>query len=197
MLGAMNGPQRQPRRRFLRHSVRGLLAAVLVTGAGLGWIVRSAAIQRDAVAVIKRSGGHVEYSSSRLIPQWLVEQFGVDYFSHVVRVVLFAPVPITPHQLHAVNQLDQLEKLLIPGEGITDTTLRQLRAQPALRTLSLESTAVSDAGLAHLRRFKSLRYLSLEDTNSSDDSRNCVRAPDPGYHRRGRNSSKGSATGKH
>ena len=74
--------------------------------------------------MIEPGGGHVEYSSSRLIPRWLGDQFGVDYFSHVVRVVLFASVPITPHQLHAVNRLDQLEKLFILGEGITDTTLR-------------------------------------------------------------------------
>jgi hypothetical protein len=126
MLVAMSGPQRQPGRRILRYSVRCLLAAVLLTGAGSAWIVRGAAIQRDAVAVIERGGGHVEYSSTRLIPQWLADQFGVDYFSRVVRAVLFALVSINPHQLHAVNQLDQLERLFIPGQGITDTALREL-----------------------------------------------------------------------
>ena len=41
-------------RRFLRFSVRGLLVLVLVIGAGLGWIVRQAHVQRDAVAALAK-----------------------------------------------------------------------------------------------------------------------------------------------
>jgi hypothetical protein len=48
-------------RRYLRFSVRGLIVLVLVVGAGLGWTVRSARIQRDAVAAIERAGGSVGY----------------------------------------------------------------------------------------------------------------------------------------
>jgi hypothetical protein len=48
-------------RRFLRFSVRGLIVLVLVVGAGLGWIVREAHIQRDAVAAITTIGGEVNY----------------------------------------------------------------------------------------------------------------------------------------
>ena len=47
-------PVARPWRRFLRLSVRGLIVLVLVIGAGLGWLVRSAHIQRDAVAAITR-----------------------------------------------------------------------------------------------------------------------------------------------
>jgi hypothetical protein len=43
-------------RRYLRFSVRGLIAVVLLFGVGLGWIVRQAHIQRDAVAAIKWAG---------------------------------------------------------------------------------------------------------------------------------------------
>ena len=46
-------PVSHPWRRFLRFSVRGLIVVVLVIGAGLGWIVRQAHIQRDAVAAIR------------------------------------------------------------------------------------------------------------------------------------------------
>ena len=46
-------------RRHLRFSVRGLIIVVLVIGGWLGWIVRSAHIQRDAVATIENSRGHV------------------------------------------------------------------------------------------------------------------------------------------
>jgi hypothetical protein len=39
---------------LLRFSVRGLIVLVIVAGAALGWIVRQAHIQGDAVAAIIR-----------------------------------------------------------------------------------------------------------------------------------------------
>jgi hypothetical protein len=50
-------PVSRPWRRFLRFSVRGLIVLVLVIGVGLGWIVRRAHIQRDAVSAITKAGG--------------------------------------------------------------------------------------------------------------------------------------------
>ncbi len=44
----------RPWRRFVRLSVRGLIVLVLVIGAGLGWMVRQAHIQREAVAAIRK-----------------------------------------------------------------------------------------------------------------------------------------------
>lgn len=41
--------------------MRGLIAVVLVIGAGLGWLVRQAHIQRDAVAAIEEAGGEAYY----------------------------------------------------------------------------------------------------------------------------------------
>jgi hypothetical protein len=54
-------PASGPWRRFLRFSVRGLIVLVLVIGAAIGWLVRSAHIQRDAVAAIRAAGGAVKY----------------------------------------------------------------------------------------------------------------------------------------
>ena len=48
-------------RSSLRFSVRGLVVLVLVIGGWLGWIVRSARIQREAVAAIEKAGGRVKY----------------------------------------------------------------------------------------------------------------------------------------
>ena len=50
-------PVSRPWRRFLRFSVRGMIVLVLVIGGWLGWIVRSARIQREAVAAIEKSAG--------------------------------------------------------------------------------------------------------------------------------------------
>jgi hypothetical protein len=48
-------------RRYLRFSVRGLILLVLVVGAGLGWIVSEARIQREVVSEIVKAGGNVTY----------------------------------------------------------------------------------------------------------------------------------------
>ena len=45
----------------LRSSVRGLMFAVLIFGALLGWKARRASVQRGAVAEIKWAGGWVSY----------------------------------------------------------------------------------------------------------------------------------------
>jgi hypothetical protein len=42
-------------------SLRALMVLVLACGAGLAWLVRSARIQRDAVAAIENAGGSVAY----------------------------------------------------------------------------------------------------------------------------------------
>jgi hypothetical protein len=56
-------PVVRPWQRFLRFSVRGLIVVVLVIGIWMGWLVRSATIQREAVAAIqKNAGGFVIYN---------------------------------------------------------------------------------------------------------------------------------------
>ena len=57
----LDKPVSRPWRRFLRLSVRGMIGIVIVISAGLGWVVRSAHIQRDAVAAIASAGGTVKY----------------------------------------------------------------------------------------------------------------------------------------
>jgi hypothetical protein len=48
-------------RPHLRFSVRGLIIVVLIFGGWLGWTVRSARMQREAVAAIREVGGTVHY----------------------------------------------------------------------------------------------------------------------------------------
>jgi internalin A len=49
--------------------VRGLILLVLVVGVWLGWIIRSARIQREAVAAIQRAGGTGDESGTGSIFQ--------------------------------------------------------------------------------------------------------------------------------
>ncbi len=60
-------PITRPWRRFLRFSVRGMIALVLLIGGWLGWIVRDASVQREAVAAIKRAGGLPVYQWENIV----------------------------------------------------------------------------------------------------------------------------------
>jgi internalin A len=84
-----SGPLTRPWQRFLRLSIRGLIVLVLVLGGGLGRMVRSAQIQREAVAAIQSAGGLVSYdwewsnrkstpSGKPWAPSWFTSLIGVD-----------------------------------------------------------------------------------------------------------------------
>src|ERR1700744_4722881 len=96
----MRTPNTKPWRRYVRFSVRGLIAASLVIGGWLGWVVRSARVQRQAVAAIKQAGGRAYYDWERSNggpipngrprwPRWLVHRLGADYFGDVDTVYLW------------------------------------------------------------------------------------------------------------
>ena len=107
-------PLSRPWRRFLRFSVRGMIVAVLLMGGWLGWIVRSARIQREAVAAIVNGWGVVLYDwecENRMgtprgkpwAPAWLVELLGVDYFGHVAVVQLRMPLLTNLSDTHVTD----------------------------------------------------------------------------------------------
>jgi hypothetical protein len=97
-VGSVEMPdQSLPKSRWprLRLSVRALMILVLLLGGGLGWIERSARIQRDAVAAIERTGAGDVYDwqlrngthnpkGKPWAPRWLVDRLGVDYFGSAV-----------------------------------------------------------------------------------------------------------------
>jgi internalin A len=170
-------PVSRPRRRILRLSVRGLIVVVLVIGAGLGSIVRSARMQRQAVAAIERAGGTVIFNwqlpnaafvanGSPWRPKWLVDRVCIDYFGHAVEVHLL------PRRLNAglrpVEHLREVEALIVDGPFVTDDGLPHLRGLTNLVKLSLRSTRVADAGLAHLKGLTNLTTLDLSSTQVTD-----------------------------
>ena len=88
-------PDSRSCRRFLRFSVRGLIVLVLVMGGWLGWIVRSARIQREAVAGIRKPEASALitgscHGNSQDGKPWAlrlgVDVIGVDFFGHVTKV---------------------------------------------------------------------------------------------------------------
>ena len=157
-------------RKYLRFNLRGLVVLVFLTGAGLGWAVHSARVQRNAVAAIQGAGGSVLYDwqrdianpGKRWVPKWLVDRVGVDYFGHVIQVTLFERA--SDAELLHVGNLSRLEHLSLFGPAVTDTGLANLKELTRLRTLNLQGTNVTDVGLEHLSGLTGLQRLYLHNT---------------------------------
>ncbi len=169
---------RDPWRRFLRFSVRGLVLLVLVIGAGIGWLVRSAHIQRDAVAAIEKLGGETHYDwdwnngkgipdGAPRAPGWLVRLIGVDYFGHVASVVLPDPTDAAIAQIGRLSRLEKLH-LSLDNTQVSDDALAHLSGLPNLSVLSLSGTHITDSGLAHLHNLTNLSTLDLRKTGITD-----------------------------
>jgi hypothetical protein len=173
-----------PRFWQIRLSVRVLIVLVLVMGAGLGWVVRSARIQREAVQVITRAGGWVKYEWEWTVgnagrglatndgpggkpwaPQWLVDLIGVDFFSHATNASLGEKG--TDALLVQVGRLSRLQRLNVnqpPAQSLVYGAGRPVR----LQRLSVGTSSVSDAGLAHLKGLACLSTLTLLRTQVTD-----------------------------
>ena len=171
-------PSSRPRR-YLRVSVRALIVLVLLLGASMGWIVRTARIQHDAVAVIMRAGGLVKYdqgwtktnivaSARAPKPGWLANRIGVDYLGHVKVVWLNASWVGTDTTLEQVGRLTSLQQLRLDESSVSDAALAHLSALSNLSRLNLEGTHISDAGLAHLTGLTKLSILDIDGTRVTD-----------------------------
>ncbi len=159
----------------LRLSVRGLAIFVLVIAVALGWLVRIARIQRDAVAAIQRAGGQVAYDweqvhrskwTGKLVypapngrpiwPQRLIEAMGPDYFGDVVKI-RFQPNPpgsawsqATDEIMSSVGRLHGLNDLDLTVAPVTDAGMQARGDLTNLESLDLTGTKITGQGLACL-----------------------------------------------
>jgi hypothetical protein len=166
-------------RRWLRLSVRALMVVVVVLAVALGWFVRRARVQREAVAAIERSGGQVRYDWEVLStgglnpngkprwPRWVVDRLGPDYFGHVVLVELRGRA--TDAEMAGVARFGHLRGFYARKTAVTDEGLAALRGASQLEMLHLMSNpAVSGASLAHFQGLPNLRHLTLSDSRVAD-----------------------------
>ncbi len=172
-------PVSRPWRRFLRFSVRGLIVVVLVIAGGLGWVVRSAHVQRDAVTAINDAGGGVRYDwqwkngkyvrgGQPWAPRWLVDLIGVDYFGHVTGVVLCTHSLATDAAIVQLEHFTRLEELCLDESSVRDEGLSHLTGLTALDHLDLSGTKITDAGLSHLKAMTNLSRINLVRSKVSD-----------------------------
>jgi internalin A len=167
-------------RRYLRFSVRGLIVLVLVNGAGMGWLVHKARIQREAVGAITTAGGNVAYDwdwsngtsvagGKPWAPRWLVDRIGIDYFGHVTFVFL-NPGDADDATFAHIGRLTQIQLLIhdqsafdcvVSSSTLSDAGLSNLAGLTSLSHLSLSGTQATDAGLVHLEGLTKLSHLDL------------------------------------
>ncbi len=182
-------PVSRPWRRFLRVSMRGLIVLVLVVGSGLGWLVRSARIQRDAVAAITKAGGSVQYNwewangkplagGRPWVPRRMIDLIGVDCLGHVTRV------SYTQRALDSMNALRAKinAELSAPIAARAELAEAQTKPDPALGHAGGEAVthvqplapikspeSESQAFMADLTRLPQLSSLDLSFTDVTDD----------------------------
>ena len=133
----METPKRRPWWSYARFSMRGLIVLVLVVGGWLGWLVRTAHIQRQAVAAIQQAGGSVIYDwawkdGERIpngrpwAPQWLVDWLGADYFGSVI-CVSDGTSEWSDADMVPIGHLSRLEALALNSSRVTETGLANLK----------------------------------------------------------------------
>jgi hypothetical protein len=160
----------------LRFRVRALIVVELLIG---GWLVRSAHIQRDAVAAIETAGGVALYdwrwsngtynpAGKPWAPEWLVDLIGVDFFGHVTVASLPSRSAAIDRVMAQVGRLTQLEGLSLTGCSVSDTALAHLKRLTSLFYLNLDRTDATDVGLAHLKRLTNFSSLHLGSTRVTD-----------------------------
>jgi hypothetical protein len=174
------------RLRWLRFSVRGLIALTLLVGIALGLVVRSARRQREVVAAIQACGGSVTYDwevkngwyspdQQPRAPRWLVQHLGVDYFGHPIWVRFSIWGQHSRIDLRLVGCLAGLEQLALDGTLVDDADLAHIQGLRALTRFNIGdismncsgidnpagASGITDAGLASLKGFARLDILVL------------------------------------
>jgi internalin A len=192
----MQGPvegQSWWRRPRVRLSVRALMIVVLILGSGMGWIVRRAHIQRDAVAAIVQGGGRVWYDwewpgvryqpDGRMMagvprkrgvspwPKWLEEKLGPDFLGAVKQVQVG---PKDPDAVMAsVAQLDRLEFIhFILTVPVSDAGIKYVRGLKELKqfTVPIRGSKLTGACLESLKDLTGLRGILLTNTPALTDA---------------------------
>ncbi len=166
--------------RYLRLSMRGLIVLVLLTGGGLGWLIRAARIQREAVAALEKCGCAATYDwqvndgkpvpgGRPWAPHWLVDRLGVDYFGHVTDVTVIHSMGDGPKAAIApICRLTGVQGIHVFAPPFGDAELAGLRGLRSLSVLNLGGSHVSDTGLAHLKGLTNLSIMSLCNTKITD-----------------------------
>jgi hypothetical protein len=170
----MTTPSPKRRRRWFQFSLRTLLVFVLLVSIGMSWFavkMQRARKQKEAVEVIERLGGRVEYTEYSVSgSDWRRRLLGDDFVRAVGLVELHSYFGDSPsdEDLAHLGGLPKLESLSLVSNRVTDAGLVHIGSLSTLKRLHLFSPEISDAGLIHLENLTDLRELVLTGTRITD-----------------------------
>jgi hypothetical protein len=172
----------KPKRRWFSYSLRTLLVFVTIASAGFGWLgykMRQAQRQKEAVEAIRKLKGTVEYDYHCDVhygvtkvptppgPAWLRKLLGDDFFANVYLVSFEQGV--NEAQLVHLEGSHQLRVLGLGNSQVTDAGLAHLQRLTRLKNLqTFQCTQVTDAGLVHLQGLSDLEWLELGGAQVTD-----------------------------
>jgi hypothetical protein len=163
-------------RRWLRFSIRSLLAVVAVVCLLLGWWSSSAMKQARAAAAITSLGGNVTYdyqsrtgvfirNATPSGPIWLRSLLGRDWFDTVHGVGLPGQRKVFDGDIASeLLGLPHTRSLQLDMTRVGDRTLKSVRRMSKLIHLSLFATQITDDGLPNLYGLKNLTALDVRHT---------------------------------
>jgi hypothetical protein len=163
-------------RRWLRFSIRSLLAVVAAVCLLLGCWSSSAMKQARATAAITTLGGNVTYDyqsrtgifNGNAIPSgpiWLRSLLGRDWFDTVYGVGLPGQRMVSDDDIASeLLGLPHTRSLQLDMTHVGDRTLASVRRMSGLIHLSLFGTQITDEGLPNLYGLKKLTALDVRHT---------------------------------
>lgn len=164
----------QPKRRWMRFSLRTLLLLVLFVSIGLTWLkikMNQARQRRAVVEAIEKAGGAVNYDyfagrgpSDSSVPHWAREFFGDDFFFDVVAADSYHQSTFDDNAAAYLKELTKLKVIELYGTQLTDAGFAHLEGLTNVEMLLLTDEQITDAGLAHFRRLTKLKLLVLTGT---------------------------------
>ena len=99
---------------------------------------------------------------------WLVENLGVDYFSHVRWVILSGPKADDEVMRH-VGRLGRLDQLTLGETRVTDAGLAPIRGLTGLKMLAMgRNDAIEGPGLVNISGLANLRKLYFGGSKIDD-----------------------------
>jgi len=176
-------PQR-PRRRF-KLTLRLTMALILILGAGLGWVVHRARVQREAVKTVLKGSGMVGYNgqiygmgpkkvATRPIgPLWLRKALGPDVYDSVTSVGFGfgSPLKMTDETFRAIGRLDRVEGLSLQGahfSGVSREAMAEIRTLDRLIGVVVQGGADPAGMIAGLEGKAQLKSVFMPGANPTD-----------------------------
>jgi hypothetical protein len=162
----------------------------------LAWLTYRAQTQQQAIAVIEKYGGTIQFDDllnadgelrpwdERKRPQWqqtLMLNLGADFVQKPrwVRLSLFSgPAPSPPRideaVWNAIPRLPDVARVEFSHAGLGGTDLKRLQQLPRLKRLTFVNCRISDQGLAQLGELKQLVWLDMAGSEVSGASLACL-----------------------